>query len=355
MVRGAAPTAPPESAAQLDIAALRGLAAAVAASVLGRPKGDPDVEDCAHEALRRAIEGRGRLRPDEPIRPWLAGIARHVALDHRRAARRERARAGDEADAVHDPAPAPDDAAASRERARQPRDAARGSARGASRGAAPAARRGARLRAGRGADGGPDGDGGDVDRARSQGDRGGARRGIDMSADERDKLPVELSWDGEGHASEIALTALADGEDAALPEGVAAHVDGCDACMARLAVSALDAGVTAEAARAATAAREARAAAPVPWAAVGVAAAIVVVVAAPAVLDAPAWLERAGAWWSVVVLFTARVGHVVARQGAGELAGAAATAAWSAALALVMAGATLARWMRGTEVVGGRS
>jgi RNA polymerase sigma-70 factor (ECF subfamily) len=48
----------------------------------------PDVDDCVSETLRRALEGRERLREGEPLRPWLLGIARHVALDAVRARQR---------------------------------------------------------------------------------------------------------------------------------------------------------------------------------------------------------------------------------------------------------------------------
>jgi len=65
---------------------------AVVAAVMRLTRDHPDVEDCAHEALRRAIEGRDRLRDGEPLRPWVTGIARHVALDALRARRRQRER-----------------------------------------------------------------------------------------------------------------------------------------------------------------------------------------------------------------------------------------------------------------------
>ena len=66
-------------------------------TVDGSLKPDPfvsgdDVDDCTHEALRRALEGRERLRDGEPLRPWLTGIARHVALDALRARKRQRDR-----------------------------------------------------------------------------------------------------------------------------------------------------------------------------------------------------------------------------------------------------------------------
>lgn len=65
---------------------------AVVAAVMNLGRDNPDVDDCAHEALKRAIEGRARLRPGEPLRPWLTGIARHVALDALRARKRQRDR-----------------------------------------------------------------------------------------------------------------------------------------------------------------------------------------------------------------------------------------------------------------------
>lgn len=64
----------------------------VVAAVLGVARSHPDVDDCAQEAVRRAIEGRERLRDGEPLRPWVTGIARHVALDALRARKRQRER-----------------------------------------------------------------------------------------------------------------------------------------------------------------------------------------------------------------------------------------------------------------------
>jgi RNA polymerase sigma factor (sigma-70 family) len=73
-------------------AELRPHVRAVVAAMLGVGRDHPDVEDCAHEALRRALEGRERLREGEPLRPWVTGIARHVALDALRARKRQRER-----------------------------------------------------------------------------------------------------------------------------------------------------------------------------------------------------------------------------------------------------------------------
>jgi RNA polymerase sigma factor (sigma-70 family) len=112
-----------------EAAALRPVVRAVIACVLGVGRDHPDVEDCTHETLRRAIEGQARLREGEAIRPWVLGIARHVALDARKQRRRTRleepAEAGDERgaptslDRLIDPAPAPDERAASTELARR--------------------------------------------------------------------------------------------------------------------------------------------------------------------------------------------------------------------------------------------
>jgi RNA polymerase sigma-70 factor (ECF subfamily) len=115
-------------------AALRPVVRAVIAAVLGERATHPDVEDCTHEALRRAIEGRGRLRAGEPLRPWVLGIARHVALDLRRARKRARGREAtgfanedgaidNPLDRVADAGPAPDERAETNERARRIREA----------------------------------------------------------------------------------------------------------------------------------------------------------------------------------------------------------------------------------------
>jgi RNA polymerase sigma-70 factor (ECF subfamily) len=76
-----------------ETAELRPVVRSVIAAILNESRQHPDVEDCTHEALRRALEGSERLRNGEPLRPWVTGIARHVALDALRARRRDRQRA----------------------------------------------------------------------------------------------------------------------------------------------------------------------------------------------------------------------------------------------------------------------
>lgn len=119
----------PGHALSQEVAALHPVVRAVIACVLGEARSHPDVEDGTHETLRRALEGQSRLRDGEALRPWLLGIARHVALDTRRRRKRDRRFVSDtmdddgETDAavdrLIDPAPPPDERAASTERARQ--------------------------------------------------------------------------------------------------------------------------------------------------------------------------------------------------------------------------------------------
>jgi RNA polymerase sigma-70 factor (ECF subfamily) len=75
-----------------EAASLRPLVRAVVASIIREPVDHPDVEDCTNETLRRALEGHERLREGEAVRPWVVGIARHVALDALRGRKRARAR-----------------------------------------------------------------------------------------------------------------------------------------------------------------------------------------------------------------------------------------------------------------------
>ncbi|MFO0762904.1 MAG: sigma-70 family RNA polymerase sigma factor [Byssovorax sp.] len=123
---GRAPAFVVSGAVSRETAALRPAVRAVIACVLGEGKDHPDVEDCTHETLRRALEGQGRLREGEALRPWVLGIARHVALDARRSRKRDRLRLaqpagdGDEpVDLVVDPLAMPDERAATAEQARK--------------------------------------------------------------------------------------------------------------------------------------------------------------------------------------------------------------------------------------------
>lgn len=52
-------------------------------------------------------------------------------------------------------------------------------------------------------------------------------------------LPEELLWANGGHASDIVLTAIADGQSAIVPGALKQHVERCTACMTHLGNAAL--------------------------------------------------------------------------------------------------------------------
>jgi RNA polymerase sigma-70 factor, ECF subfamily len=82
--------APEPASLRRETAELRPVVRAVVACVLREPPDHADVEDCTSEALRRALESTTPVRG--PVRPWVLGIARHVALDALRARQKHRAR-----------------------------------------------------------------------------------------------------------------------------------------------------------------------------------------------------------------------------------------------------------------------
>jgi RNA polymerase sigma-70 factor (ECF subfamily) len=79
-------------------AALRPVVRAVIACILRERLDHPDVVDCTNVTLRRALESSSAPRFG-PVRPWLLGIARYVALDALRARQKSRARNVDMSDA----------------------------------------------------------------------------------------------------------------------------------------------------------------------------------------------------------------------------------------------------------------
>ncbi|MBX3188870.1 MAG: hypothetical protein KF819_17760 [Labilithrix sp.] len=52
-------------------------------------------------------------------------------------------------------------------------------------------------------------------------------------------LPDELAWAEGGHASDVVLTAMADGQAEIVPAAVLAHVEGCRTCTTHLGNAAL--------------------------------------------------------------------------------------------------------------------
>src|SRR5688500_3930251 len=82
--------APEMVSVRQQTAELRPVVRAVVACVLRERLDHADVEDATSEALRRALESTSQARG--PLRPWVLGIARHVALDTLRARQKQRAR-----------------------------------------------------------------------------------------------------------------------------------------------------------------------------------------------------------------------------------------------------------------------
>ncbi|MFO0587230.1 MAG: hypothetical protein U0441_06820 [Polyangiaceae bacterium] len=62
-------------------------------------------------------------------------------------------------------------------------------------------------------------------------------------------LAPDIAWEPSGHLSEVALTALADGEDALLSPAMHAHLEGCDACAMALGAVAMRSADLADALR----------------------------------------------------------------------------------------------------------
>jgi RNA polymerase sigma-70 factor (ECF subfamily) len=84
-----APPFLPTTVVSHELIGLRPLVRARLARLLGVSRAHPDVDDAEAEVMRRAIEGQSRLRPGAPLRLWLFGIARHVAVDALRQRRRQ--------------------------------------------------------------------------------------------------------------------------------------------------------------------------------------------------------------------------------------------------------------------------
>jgi hypothetical protein len=113
-----------------------------------------------------------------------------------------------------------------------------------------------------------------------------------------EQLPKELVWTGQGHLSEVAMTAIADGEEAILPRDAFGHLGICEACAAGVENAA---SLSASISRALTApvaeqaAAEARLVFPV-WAAT-VAVAVAAVATLPNLGAVHGWMGRM--WWAL--------------------------------------------------------
>jgi hypothetical protein len=97
-------------------------------------------------------------------------------------------------------------------------------------------------------------------------------------------LPRELVWDG-AHVSELALTAIADGQEAIVQKDAALHAESCEWCSGRMAraalLSAAVGGVVATFPERKTASRPIERAAPAPWKALTMGLSVAVLAALP--------------------------------------------------------------------------
>ncbi|MBK7581289.1 MAG: hypothetical protein IPI67_13875 [Myxococcales bacterium] len=107
-----------------------------------------------------------------------------------------------------------------------------------------------------------------------------------MSPEE--ELDDDVLFEPDGHLSDVALTALADGENELLPERAKLHAESCDVCTERLGAQALLSVSVSEALLAAPVV--VRAAEPFPVWAVLCGLALATTGVAPMLAEVPAWL-----------------------------------------------------------------
>jgi hypothetical protein len=126
-------------------------------------------------------------------------------------------------------------------------------------------------------------------------------------------LPDEQVWQDDEHLTDLALTAIADGELGLLTAAARDHVDGCDHCTARLGDQALMTLSVHEAlnhtpvVELVAAPVPVQAARPLPTAALLLGLLIAVLGALPALFQAPAWLGDLPATLTRVAPVTLRV------------------------------------------------
>jgi hypothetical protein len=178
-----------------------------------------------------------------------------------------------------------------------------------------------------------------------------------------EKLSPELVWQADGHLTDVALTALGDGEAGILPDGAATHASACAACAAALGHAALLSLRTGEAIGEARALAPAPAAVaapasrppgePLPVAAILAALSLAALGAAPGFIAGAARLAeiRSQAGHAAVVVL--RTGRVVLESGAVGARGWIAALMWVSAALLVMIGLAVARATRKRLSLGG--
>ena len=107
-----------------------------------------------------------------------------------------------------------------------------------------------------------------------------------MNDDPQNLLPDELVWSGE-HLSEIALTALGDGQDEIIPKNALDHARACESCGAAMGHAAIASMQVGHAMRPIEEIAIGQERAPVPWLAMIGALILAIVGSAPSLLEAP--------------------------------------------------------------------
>jgi hypothetical protein len=106
--------------------------------------------------------------------------------------------------------------------------------------------------------------------------------------DKPDLLPEELLWADGGHASDVVLTAMADGQAQIVPAAVLAHVEKCRPCTTHLGNAALLSLHTGRELAILANESEAAARAPMPRLAIALGLVVAVIGILPSILDASA-------------------------------------------------------------------
>lgn len=164
-------------------------------------------------------------------------------------------------------------------------------------------------------------------------------------------LPDALLWAAGGHASDVVLTAMADGQVEIVPAAVLAHVDGCRSCTTHLGNAALLSLHTGR--EIAMVAREEDASdrrrAPVPRLFIALGLAFAVLGLVPSFVDAPSDPSGAKAFAHDVPMFVSGLGTLGRRLlEPGSPIGLALT--YGAAFMLVVMGFALVRLLPKKEV-----
>ncbi len=164
-----------------------------------------------------------------------------------------------------------------------------------------------------------------------------------MSETNQDLLPEELLWAAGGHASDVVLTAIADGQQAIVPPVVLEHVASCTTCTTHLghaALLTLHTGAELAAAREHSRLTERR---PLPKLAIALGLAVAAIGLFPSILDGAGDMASARTFFTrEVPVFLRALGTLARRvQEPGSSTGLLVT--YAAAAMLVVMGIALVR------------